>query len=152
MKSSTLNIETNEESNFNLNLDNTLNDKYTTKTNETDNPTKKKSDEENHELIFNNSAINNNNLSSNYNYFQNLSNPMLSQNILAKCFNNNNYCLSLMDYFKKLYYFSHIDFYSSYMQLIYCFKPKEISDIARIRKRKHLLNLNKLCRFKGSMG
>lgn len=62
--------------------------------------------------------------------------PIFTQNFLTQCFNDSNYCLSLMDYLKKLYHFSQIDFYSAYVQLIYCFKPQEINDMARIRKRK----------------
>ena len=99
---------------------------------------KRKYDEENLGLILN-TNINNEELgiNSTNNNFNNNSMPLFTQNVLAKCFNNSNYCLSIMDYFKKVYYFSHIDFYSSYIQILYCFRPQELNDIARIRKRKY---------------
>lgn len=84
------------------------------------NPIKKnRNDEENAELV-----------ESDNDGFQ-ISNP----GSFIKCMQNNSYCLSLMDYLKKLVYFSQIDFHSAYVQLIYCFNPQEINEIARIRKR-----------------
>lgn len=61
---------------------------------------------------------------------------------LLKCMQGNSYCLSLLDYLKKLMYFSQIDFHSAYVQLLYCFNPHEINEVARIRKRKLLLYYN----------
>ena len=58
------------------------------------------------------------------------------QNTFLKFFNNNSYCMSLMDYIKKFMYISQIDFHSAYVQILYCFKPQEINEVARIRKRK----------------
>lgn len=82
-----------------------------------------KYDEENHDLVVDDQAE----ISSNIN-----------QNLLMKCINNNSYCISLMDYIKKGYHFSQIDFYSAYVQLLYCFKPQELNELSRIRK--HLKN------------
>lgn len=87
------------------------------------NPIKRKIDEENMELVSGEAPPTPHNL---------------SQSLLLKCINSNTYCLSLMDYIKKVYHFSQIDFYSAYIQLMYCFKPHELNEIARIRK--HLKN------------
>lgn len=88
-------------------------------------PTKSK-DEENHELVNSNQAQ------------ADESDISINQNLLMKCIGNNTYCLSLMDYMKKIYHFSQIDFYSAYIQIIYCFKPQELNELSRIRK--HLKN------------
>mmetsp|Transcript_5161 Transcript_5161/g.5298 ORF Transcript_5161/g.5298 Transcript_5161/m.5298 type:complete len:279 (-) Transcript_5161:28-864(-) len=61
-----------------------------------------------------------------------------SPGFIVRCMQSNSYCLSLMDYLKKLLYFSQIDFHSAYVQLLYCFKPQEINEVARVRK--HLKN------------
>ena len=88
------------------------------------NPIKKsKTDEESQELVPDDVS----------NDFQ-ITNP----NSLIKCMQTNSYCLSLMDYLKKLLYLSQIDFHSAYVQILYCFKPQEINEVARIRK--HLKN------------
>jgi len=47
-------------------------------------------------------------------------------NLIINCLKTNNYCFSLMDYFKKMFKFSQIDFHSSYLQIIYCFTPKKL--------------------------
>jgi hypothetical protein len=47
-------------------------------------------------------------------------------NLLMNCLKANNYCFSLMDYFKKMLKFSQIDFHSSYQQILYCFTPKKL--------------------------
>jgi len=90
-----------------------------------DNPVKKKYDEEQQELVAGELPNDNSNQ---------FSNPGL----LLKCMQSNSYCLSLMDYLKKLMYFSQIDFHSAYLQILFCFQPNEINEVARIRKRKLL--------------
>lgn len=52
--------------------------------------------------------------------------PINNANLLMNCLKANNYCFSLMDYFKKMLKFSQIDFYSSYLQIWYCFTPKKL--------------------------
>lgn len=52
--------------------------------------------------------------------------PLNNANLLMNCLKANNYCFSLMDYFKKMFKFSQIDFYSSYLQILYCFTPKKL--------------------------
>ncbi len=52
--------------------------------------------------------------------------PINNANLLMNCLKANNYCFSLMDYFKKMLKFSQIDFYSSYLQILYCFTPKKL--------------------------
>ena len=49
-----------------------------------------------------------------------------NSNLLMNCLKTNNYCFSLMDYFKKMFKFSHIDFNASYLQILYCFTPKKL--------------------------
>lgn len=52
--------------------------------------------------------------------------PLNNANLLMNCLKTENYCFSLMDYFKKMFKFSQIDFYSSYIQIINCFTPKKL--------------------------
>ena len=52
--------------------------------------------------------------------------PINNANLLMNCLKANNYCFSLMDYFKKMLKFSQIDFSSSYLQILYCFTPKKL--------------------------
>ena len=47
-------------------------------------------------------------------------------NLILSCVKNEEYCLSMLDYMKKMCHFSQIDYYSAYTQLLYCFKPKEM--------------------------
>jgi hypothetical protein len=54
------------------------------------------------------------------------SKPKSPANLILNCLKTEDYCLSLMDYMKKMMHFSQIDYYVSYMQVLYCFKPKEM--------------------------
>jgi hypothetical protein len=54
------------------------------------------------------------------------SKPKAPTNLILNCLKTEDYCLSLMDYMKKMMHFSQIDYYVSYMQILYCFKPKEM--------------------------
>ena len=47
-------------------------------------------------------------------------------NLILSCVKNDEYCYTLLDYMKKMFHFSQIDYYSAYTQLIYCFRPKEM--------------------------
>lgn len=47
-------------------------------------------------------------------------------NLIMSCVKNEEYCLTIMDYIKKICHFSQIDYFSAYTQLLYCFKPKEM--------------------------
>lgn len=69
----------------------------------------------------NTDKINNQNIKKEYKKI-----PINNANLLMNCLRANNYCFSLMDYFKKMLKISHIDFYSSYQQILYCFTPKKL--------------------------
>lgn len=92
-----------------------------------------KKDEENQDLIDTNHIL------SQQGEYKNSENSLI-----IKCIQSNTYCLSLMDFMKKLLHISQIDFYSAYVQLLYCFQPQELyslllrNELARIRK--HLKN------------
>jgi hypothetical protein len=47
-------------------------------------------------------------------------------NLIMSCVKNEEYCLTMLDYIKKICHFSQIDYFSAYTQLLYCFKPKEM--------------------------
>lgn len=47
-------------------------------------------------------------------------------NLLLSCVKNEEYCFTMLDYLKKLYHFSQIDYFQAYSQLLYCFRPKEM--------------------------
>ena len=47
-------------------------------------------------------------------------------NLILSCVKNDEYCYTLLDYMKKMFHFSQIDYYSAYTQLLYCFRPKEM--------------------------
>jgi hypothetical protein len=49
-----------------------------------------------------------------------------NMNLLLNCVKTEDYCFTLLDYIKKMFRFSQIDYYSAYMQIIYCFRPKEM--------------------------
>ena len=86
------------------------------------------SEEENNEFIPNEvDHLNNPNDIELPNYEKNteMSNGNYS-NLLLKCMKTDSYCFTLLDYFKKIIHISQIDFYSAYVQLLYCFKPKEL--------------------------
>lgn len=59
-------------------------------------------------------------------------------NLILSCMKNDEYCYSMIDYLKKMIYIRQVDYYLAYTNVIYCFKPKEINEIAKIRK--HLKN------------
>ncbi len=57
------------------------------------------------------------------------SNPGKTTNLnslIMNCAKNEEYCYSMLDYLKKIYHLSQIDYYSAYIQMLYCFKPKEL--------------------------
>ena len=53
-------------------------------------------------------------------------NSQNNSNLLLNLLKTDNYCFNLMDYFKKMFKFSQMDFYSSYLQILYCFNPKKL--------------------------
>lgn len=59
-------------------------------------------------------------------------------NLILSCVKNDEYCSSMMDYLKKMIHIRQIDYYVAFTNIIYCFKPKEITETAKIRK--HLKN------------
>jgi len=63
-----------------------------------------------------------------------LSTTTNNQNNILKYLNQSNYCISLMDYIRKIVHFSQIDFFSAYIQLLYAFKPNQLNEMSRIRK------------------
>ena len=79
---------------------------------------------------FQNHILNNNKI--NLPPIQNLNNLILS------CVKNEEYCYSFIDYLKKIYHIRQIDYYLAYLNIIYCFKPKELIEMSKMRK--HLKN------------
>lgn len=69
---------------------------------------------------------------------QHLKSPTIHNlnDLLLSCVKNDEYCYSMLDYFKKMFNVRQIDYYFAYIQLIYCFQPKEITKMAKNRKRK----------------
>jgi hypothetical protein len=55
-----------------------------------------------------------------------LNKPKSNMNLLLNCVKSEDYCFTLLDYTKKMFRFSQIDYYYAFMQIIYCFKPKEM--------------------------
>jgi hypothetical protein len=47
-------------------------------------------------------------------------------NLLLNSIKTDDYCFTLLDYLKKMFRISQIDYYSAYTQILYCFKPKEM--------------------------
>jgi hypothetical protein len=47
-------------------------------------------------------------------------------NLLLSCVKNQEYCYTMLDYMKKMFHFSQVDYYLAYTQILYCFKPKEM--------------------------
>ena len=47
-------------------------------------------------------------------------------NLILSCVKNEEYCFTMLDYLKKLCHYSQLDYFSTYTQLLYCFKPKEM--------------------------
>ena len=58
--------------------------------------------------------------------------------LILSCVKNDEYCSSFLDYLKKMIHIRQIDYYLTYTNILYCFKPKEINETAKIRK--HLKN------------
>lgn len=59
-------------------------------------------------------------------------------NLIISCVKNEEYCSSMIDYLKKMIYFRQVDYLLAYINILYCFRPKEINEMAKIRK--HLKN------------
>ena len=59
-------------------------------------------------------------------------------NLILKCVSNEEYCYSFIDFLKKMYHFKQIDYYLSYLNILYCFIPKELIEMSKMRK--HLKN------------
>ncbi|MCQ2818847.1 MAG: unc-50 family protein [archaeon] len=59
-------------------------------------------------------------------------------NLILSCVKNDEYCSSMMDFFKKMIHVKQIDYYMAFTNILYCFKPKEINETAKVRK--HLKN------------
>ena len=59
-------------------------------------------------------------------------------NLILSCVKNEEYCYSFIDYLKKIYHIRQIDYYLAYLNIIYCFKPKELIEMSKMRK--HLKN------------
>ena len=59
-------------------------------------------------------------------------------NLIMSCVKNDEYCYSMFDYLKKMIYFRQIDYLFAYTNILYCFRPKEINEMAKVRK--HLKN------------
>jgi hypothetical protein len=47
-------------------------------------------------------------------------------NLILSCVKNEEYCFTMLDYLKKMCHYSQLDYFSTYTQLLYCFKPKEM--------------------------
>lgn len=47
-------------------------------------------------------------------------------NLILTCVKNEEYCFTMLDYLKKMCHYSQLDYFSTYTQLLYCFKPKEM--------------------------
>ena len=59
-------------------------------------------------------------------------------NLILSCVKNEEYCYSFIDYLKKIYHIRQIDYYLAYLNIIYCFNPKELIEMSKMRK--HLKN------------
>ncbi len=59
-------------------------------------------------------------------------------NLILSCVKNEEYCYSFIDYLKKIYHIRQIDYYLAYLNILYCFKPKELIEMSKMRK--HLKN------------
>ena len=57
---------------------------------------------------------------------------------IMNCVKNEEYCYSFIDFMKKFYHFKQIDYYFAYMNIIYCFSPINLAEMAKTRK--HLKN------------
>jgi hypothetical protein len=49
-----------------------------------------------------------------------------NMNLLLNSVKSDDYCFTLLDYTKKMFRFSQIDYYYAFMQVVYCFTPKEM--------------------------
>lgn len=49
--------------------------------------------------------------------------------ILLKCIKPQSYCFTFLDYLRKIFHISHIDYNYFYSQILYCFTPKEMYKI-----------------------
>ena len=57
---------------------------------------------------------------------------------IMNCVKNEEYCYSFIDFMKKFYHFKQIDYYFAYMNILYCFSPINLAEMAKTRK--HLKN------------
>ena len=57
---------------------------------------------------------------------------------IMNCVKNEEYCYSFIDFIKKFYHFKQIDYYFAYMNILYCFSPINLAEMAKTRK--HLKN------------
>jgi hypothetical protein len=62
----------------------------------------------------------------NFNVLKKSINTNNLNNLILSCVKNDEYCYTMLDYFKKVFHFSQIDYYSAYSQILYCFKPREM--------------------------
>ena len=81
---------------------------------------------------------NNNDIS--YNDIKPLSIPQIKNihQFIMNCVKNEEYCYSFIDFMKKFYHFKQIDYYFAYMNILYCFSPINLAEMAKTRK--HLKN------------
>ena len=81
---------------------------------------------------------NNNDIS--YNDIKPLPIPQIKNihQFIMNCVKNEEYCYSFIDFMKKFYHFKQIDYYFAYMNILYCFSPINLAQMAKTRK--HLKN------------
>ena len=81
---------------------------------------------------------NNNDIS--YNDIKPLPIPQIKNihQFIMNCVKNEEYCYSFIDFMKKFYHFKQIDYYFAYMNILYCFSPINLAEMAKTRK--HLKN------------
>ena len=85
-----------------------------------------------------NEENNNNDIS--YNDIKPLPIPQIKNihQFIMNCVKNEEYCYSFIDFMKKFYHFKQIDYYFAYMNILYCFSPINLAEMAKTRK--HLKN------------
>ena len=53
-------------------------------------------------------------------------------NLLLNSIKTDDYCFTLLDYLKKMFRFSQIDYYSAYTQILYCLHPPNLNNFFQI--------------------
>ena len=98
----------------------------------------KESSEVKIELSQNNYSSNNDN--NTYDDIKPLPLPQMKNihQFIMNCVKNEEYCYSFIDFMKKFYHFKQIDYYLAYMNILYCFSPIDLAEMAKTRK--HLKN------------